>query len=260
MLRLSAHNLFLLARLVSRMEICRTKPFAEIASETVTNAFLNSAQLLRSTLADSGLSHSAKALDEVIRHLQGHAGEVTYGRLGQDGAILESHLYHELSDRRFFVIEGRHRELFEARDLFGEIVSGGYPSASLDIAEAGRCLALDRFPACLFHLMRVGEKALRVIALELSVPLASIKKGRSWGGVIYDVNEKLAAMDDAAPKKLRLREPMYFLTEVKDLWRDKGIHPVEDFSPERTERVYNSIRSLMQTCVEKGVVEPSDEA
>ena len=91
------------------------------------------------------------------------------------------------------------------------------------------------------------------------MPLASTKKGRSWGGVIYDINDKLAAMDDTAPKKVAFREPMYFLSEVKDLWRDKGIHPVEDFSPERTERIYNAIRSFMQTCAERGIAEPTDD-
>jgi hypothetical protein len=66
-------------------------------------------------------------------------------------------------------------------------------------------------------------------------------------------------MDDTAPKKVAFREPMYFLSEVKDLWRDKGIHPVEDFSPERTERIYNAIRSFMQTCAERGIAEPTDD-
>jgi len=169
-------------------------------------------------------------------------------------------LHVELRANVFLHIPQDRKRYFEAVDFFGEEVSARFSSATADIAEAGRCFALDRYPACIFHLMRVAERALRVMANELAVPLASLNKGRSWGGVIFDISEKLREMPDEAPKKARLREPMHFLTEVKDLWRDKGIHPVEDFSPQRTERVYNAIRSFMQTCVEKGIVEPDEES
>lgn len=259
MLKLSAHNLVMLAGQITRLQLLKGKPPMETVPDEARSAFLSSLVNLRPSMVAAGFSYSVAAIDEAIRYLEGRLAPPQYGRLAQHGIALESHVYHELAATYAFVIEGRRRELFEGNHLFGEAVGDAYPSASMDIAEAGKCLALDRYPACIFHLMRVAERALRIIAGELGVPLASSKKGRSWGGVIVDINRALADMDDNAPKKVRLREPMYFVSEVKDLWRDKGIHPGDDFSPERTERVYNAIRSFMATCAEKGIVETDEE-
>jgi hypothetical protein len=206
-----------------------------------------------------GFEISANYAERWLKHLDQYEEDRTFEELRQIAKGLSDRFYEEASANVLILIEPRKRHFYEAEALFGALVEDRFPSVSQDIAEAGRCFAVDRFPATIFHLMRVAERALRAIALELKVPMASTKKGRSWGGVIHDVTEKLAAMPDDARAKIKFREPMYFLSEVKDLWRDKGIHPVEDFSPERTERVYNSIRSFMQTCAERDIAEPTED-
>jgi hypothetical protein len=44
--------------------------------------------------------------------------------------------------------------------LFGGDVDLKFASASFEISEAGKCFALGRYTACVFHLMRVMEVAL----------------------------------------------------------------------------------------------------
>lgn len=180
----------------------------------------------------------------------------TYESVRECAKGLGERLDEESGVNVFVVVEPRKRFLYEARALFGEAVDVGYPSTIRDIAEAGRCLALDRFPATVFHLMRVAEVALKVIAR--SFPNFQTKN-RGWEQIIDEVLERIEAMPSGAERKLELREAVFHLREIKDLWRNPGIHADADFSPERTESIYNSVRSFMQRLVENGVVEASEK-
>ncbi len=56
--------------------------------------------------------------------------------------------------------------------LFGERVFQAFPSANYDIAEAGKCLACERSTAAVFHLMRVMEAGLKVLARGMDITYA----------------------------------------------------------------------------------------
>ena len=47
---------------------------------------------------------------------------------------------------------------------FGEVVAQAFPSAVPDLKEAGTCYALNRSTACVFHVIRAMEIALRSLA------------------------------------------------------------------------------------------------
>src|SRR5437588_7499290 len=55
---------------------------------------------------------------------------------------------------------------------FGQKVFDQFPSAIDDAVEASNCLALERNTAVVFHVMRVMEAGLKVLAAELGIPYA----------------------------------------------------------------------------------------
>lgn len=69
-----------------------------------------------------------------------------------------------LNHRKFFEPEPQYARYFENPKLFGEQVFAAFPSATDDITEAGTCLAFERATACVMHLMRACEVALRALA------------------------------------------------------------------------------------------------
>ena len=64
--------------------------------------------------------------------------------------------------------------------LFGDDVARAFPSSKGDIDEAGKCLALDRGTACVFHLMRILEIGLQLLAAKLGISLQWTVTGRRF--------------------------------------------------------------------------------
>jgi len=67
-------------------------------------------------------------------------------------------------------------------------VAERFPEAIFDMAEAGKCLALDRSTASVFHLMRVTEYGLNGVSVFLKIkdPL-----GPNWDQIIKSIDSEL---------------------------------------------------------------------
>jgi hypothetical protein len=82
---------------------------------------------------------------------------------------LQALMRSELEQQLFLQVDGRDAAFYEKERLFGDHVYDAFPSARDDIKEAGSCLATTRGTACIFHLMRVAEIGLRVLAWDRRV-------------------------------------------------------------------------------------------
>jgi hypothetical protein len=81
--------------------------------------------------------------------------------------------------------------------LFSESAVKAFPSAYMDIVEAGRCLALNRNNAAIYHLMQVAEIGLRALARDRRVTVTRGKKQAvvpleyaQWGEMIGQIQKK----------------------------------------------------------------------
>ena len=89
----------------------------------------------------------------------------------------------------------------KAKPILGERVVAAFPSAYMDIVEAGRCLALNRNNAAIYHLMQVAEIGLRVLAWDRRVEVKR-NKGKiiplgyaQWGEMIGALENKKKEID-----------------------------------------------------------------
>ena len=71
-------------------------------------------------------------------------------------------IQREMCRNMYFLVQENRKAFYQEDDtpLFGDIVAAAIPDSTPEIAEAGRCFALDRWNACVFHLMRAIELAL----------------------------------------------------------------------------------------------------
>lgn len=85
--------------------------------------------------------------------------------------------------------------LVDQKYPFGEEVADAFPSARADLTEAGNCLAVESATACVFHLMRAAEVALRALAKDrrVSYPDSSLN-ARQVGDLLAPLESKLLAM------------------------------------------------------------------
>ena len=82
-----------------------------------------------------------------------------------------STLRRELKSSEIFVVSSEHsRNYAGADEIIGSDVAAKFPSAAYDMEEAGKCLALSRPTASVFHACRSLEAAIRGVARCLAIP------------------------------------------------------------------------------------------
>src|SRR5207245_7948003 len=94
---------------------------------------------------------------------------------------LSERIRDDLQARLFLWIPPERSRFYSQKKLFGKLVADKFPQASEDIEEAGKCLALGRGTATVFHLMRVMEGAVEEMARLLTV---AIHTPYSWAQIL----------------------------------------------------------------------------
>jgi len=136
----------------------------------------------------------------------------------------------ELAASWFLMVPAPKRELYEQRAVpFGDGVAQAFPDAARDIAAASRCLALDEWTACVFHLMRALEHGLHKTADSVGLPPEAMAL-ENWKNVIDQIEKKIRAIE-SEPKTPEKSERIRFLSQAaaqfryfKDAWRNHVSH------------------------------------
>jgi hypothetical protein len=161
-------------------------------------------------------------------------------------SILRKRIDDELRDREFFAFEASQIEYFDRKNLFGDEVAIAFPSALVNIEEAGKCLALDRSTACVFHLMRVMETGLMVIGKALGIPYAP-----SWESYLRQIDDRVQKKWKSKSIRWKRDEPFFkdvsaHLHSVKNAWRNPTMHIVRDYTPEQAEEIFQAVGVFMR--------------
>jgi hypothetical protein len=108
--------------------------------------------------------------------------------------------YYQADEYGVFPPQLLHTNALAAREklpepLFSPRAITAFPSAYMDIVEAGRCLALERNNAAIYHLMQVAEVGLRTLAWDRRAKVIKWKKEvplefSQWGDLIVAVRTK----------------------------------------------------------------------
>lgn len=165
----------------------------------------------------------------------------------------------ELRKELFFRIPQDKEPFFQRDALFGPEVAEAFPSSADDIQHAGTCFALGQNDASVFHLMRILERGLNVIAGKVNVNFDR----RNWENVINDIEAALKNMGrgpgvDVEQRKLYAgaATQLYF---VKDAWRNDVMHVREVYDSGKAQSALTHVREFMQALADAGLSEPSPE-
>jgi hypothetical protein len=154
----------------------------------------------------------------------------------------------EMKATSFFRLTGEDLKYLDAVDLFGKATKM-FPSALDEIEEAGKCLAFGRSTACVFHLMRALEVAVKAIWKTLSLPAP--KLAENWGALI-GVMDKELSFPKSTRNPLWVKEEAFFAEAVADLraikkaWRDTTMHVERTYTPEQASEIFAASAGLMK--------------
>lgn len=171
-------------------------------------------------------------------------------------ADLRRRIMDQLAGRRFYYVAPAYEGYYgDAAPLWNDVWAS-FPSTVDDTIEAGRCLALGRGTACVFHLMRVMEAGLRTLSKELGIPYAP-----SWEAHLKQINDRVSAKHRTKGVRWK-RDEAFFkdiagdLQLIKMAWRNPTMHIAKHYGPEQAGEVFAAVRRFMEHLATR-VAEPN---
>ena len=176
--------------------------------------------------------------------------EVQSDNWGRNLAVLASRLQplvrdlhlrvlDELEDRFFLVIPPEHVAHYRQKEpVFGRVVADAFPNAMEDVSEAGKCLALGRWTAVVFHLMRVMEYGVQRFGAKLGIALTEEK---NWQNILDEINKAIKSLDHRSPQTKAYAAAASHLYHVKIAWRNEVMHPKQTYTPEEAVAVFRAV-------------------
>jgi alpha-amylase/alpha-mannosidase (GH57 family) len=133
-------------------------------------------------------------------------------------------------------------------------VSGEFPRAAGEIQEACKCYALSQNTACVFHLMRALEKALKVIAKSLNIPDPTKDADRNWGKMLKTIKTEIDSGNSTLAAewgtKKHFYEALYAQLEaIKNPWRNATMHVEMNYDEEMALDIFNVTDALFRQMV-----------
>lgn len=160
----------------------------------------------------------------------------------------------------FFCVPSAKRHYYENSDIFGPEFTKAFSAEAISEAnEAGKCFALARWTACVFHLMRSAEYCLRYIAKRLKVSLTH--KGSShpvefadWDKIITACKNEIAKARTLPPgtKRQGILELYSDAADhclfMKDIWRNNISHTRKPYIEAEALSVFERVRDFARFC------------
>src|SRR6266511_2330472 len=196
---------------------------------------------LRNECVKHRLKASYASVARILETLGDSAG--VWRSMADDATDLETRLIDELKYTICFAIEGKTGEFYRADQLFGKEVANRFPEAGEDIAEAGKCLALDRGTACVMHLQRVLECGLDALgkAVGLTKPL------RDWGKYVDDIAKELERRFKVSGARSTdeqfYAEAYVTFDAIRRAWRNPSMHVEKTHTPDQAEAIFIASKS-----------------
>jgi len=213
-----------------------------------------------------GAQITAIAISETLESL-GRAREkrLTNESLGIRVDTIVATWRRELLITNLFVLERERAHFFESADpLFGRDVEKAFPAAAFEIEEAGKCLALSRPTAAVFHLMRVIEVGLRSVSKCLGIPDPIKEAERNWGVVLKKIKDEIELRAKSGTQKPwgSAKDKQFFgevygsLDAVRVAWRNSTMHVENKYTDDEAEHIWVAVKGFMRKlasrCDEQG--------
>lgn len=167
---------------------------------------------------------------------------------------LQKLVQKELENKTFLYIPPEKMKTWPRQNkqhVFGEQIHAAFPSAAIDISEAGICLSLSRATASVFHLMRVLEIGLTALGRTFSVSVAHT----NWGPAIDQIESKIRDMhkDPTWKSQPDCKEQQQFYAQaashfgiLKDAWRNYTAHARGNYTEETAALIFDNVREFMR--------------
>lgn len=159
---------------------------------------------------------------------------------------MRNRIQDELQNVYYFQVDQKEVQFYGQKQLFGQQAANKFKDAAYDIENAGNCLALQQPTACVLHLMRAMEVALRTLGAHRKL---KIGPKDTLGKILGDIAPKINAMPDKTEiqkrKKEQWAEARANLFHVKQAWRDNSMLGKQTDTRQHAYDIFVAVRTFM---------------
>lgn len=185
---------------------------------------------------------TAKAARRAVTKLRGRKNPIPIGEIAAISNSLAEVLNDEVNEVELYCLSrGSGRFYSPGAPLFGTEVDARIDDASDDISEAGKCFAVGRYTASVFHLMRAMEAAVKMLCVEVGISNVD----REWGKLLSDIAKAIEPMPKGA-KRDEWSAVHANLYHVKQAWRNNTMHPKRTYTEEEAREVFEAVKAFMR--------------
>jgi hypothetical protein len=133
-----------------------------------------------------------------------------------------------------------------SKNLFPIIVRERFPSANIDMDEAAKCFALERYTASVFHSMRIMEAGLNTMGKSLNLEV-----GKNRHDALEDIQKAIDFCSRTPTSGWEDVQPFYseavtHFSNVKAAWRDHTMHIKQHYDEPGSLGIFNSVSDFMR--------------
>lgn len=221
-----------------------------IISEEGRKSTVNMLDPIRYDCEGLGLDVTLLQVNRLIAKIMND--NVTYRTLQTEADAIQTRLTDELDTKLYLAVDSQHAKYYTDYDVGWDSVIEKFPSTYFDIEESGKCLALNRYTASVFHLMRVAETGLQSIAkrvgLENDRPnwIEAIRYIEGQLNKNYDEMEAIFKGDVEFLSGIAAH-----MRSVNLAWRRRVSHIQRTYNQEEVKGIYDSTLGMMQHIANK---------
>jgi hypothetical protein len=155
------------------------------------------------------------------------------------------------------VVPAAKRKYLDEQAIFGISVLNALPEAVLEISEAGKCFALDRWTACVFHLMRAVELSLHRIARELGLSFPAPIELQDWGTLVKKIDSRIAELEQQSRSQNKSEDLRFYsalnleFSWFKNAWRNSISHARESYTEEQAKNILSHVGKFLQEVADR---------
>lgn len=227
-------------------QLSGVSPAARLDAAAKAGVLTNLANLL-GVVEPMGARLTASATRKLIEMI-GRDEEPYASLIAQRLSEIESRFVDELESTKMFVVLDAKARFFRDGDgFFNADARLRFESAIFDVEEAGRCFSLDRYTACVFHIMRAAEAVIATLAHRIEATVLD-QHGQTlpWGILAANIGAVISKMPQGREKD-RWHEAHMFLVSCNRAFRTKTAHPVETYTEEQALAAYEATRAFKRS-------------
>ena len=200
-------------------------------------------QKIRRICIQSGLSD---AIEPELKRFRTALKNEPFKQIASRCDHLRNRILDELAKEFYVNVHRQEVRFYGHNALFGEGVAKKFKQAAVDIENAGNCLAVQQPTACVFHLVRAMEVAVRQLGKRLKVTITPQTTWRNMTGQMDTIIKKMPNATTAQQKKKnKFEEAIVNLHHVGSVWRNNTMHPAASYTQDEARDVFNATRVFM---------------